>query len=113
MALARLADSQIRNNRIAATGSAGLFLTSACGNELIGNDLQGSAGGVGAVFDVPTGANIFVGNQNVVIDNGGGLDCDGDGVGDPNIITAPGRVLRGVPFSPPPGVATGSSSRLQ
>jgi len=68
---------------------------------------------VGAIFDETTGANVLVGNQNVVIDDGGSFDCNGDGVGDPNIITGPGSVRRGVPFHLPSGVAAGNSSRLR
>ncbi len=92
-----MTDDVFRNNQISGAGSAGIFLTSACRNQLFGNNLQGNAGDVGAVFDVPTGANIMVGNKNVVIDNGS-FDCDGDGIADPNTIGGPGKVKHGVAF---------------
>ncbi len=94
-----------RANRITGAGSAGLLLTSACGNQLVGNNLQGNAGNVGAIFDGPSGANVFVGSATVVIDDALPLDCDGDGVGDPNIIDGPGRTLRGAPFTAAPAGA--------
>jgi len=100
-----------RANRVTGVGTAGIFLTSACGNELVGNNVQNSAAAAGVIFDVPTGANIFVGDGGAVIDNGG-FDCSGDGVPDPNIIGGPGRVLREAPFTPPPNVAGGSAGRL-
>lgn len=99
-----MTDNVFRNNQISGAGSAGIFLTSACRNELFGNNLQGNADDLGAVFDVPTGANVMVGNKNVVIDNGD-FDCDGDGVADPNTITGPGRVKRGVAFGAPDDAA--------
>lgn len=98
-----------RNNRVSGADSGGVFVHSACRNQFIGNDLQGNAGNVGAIFDETTGANLLVGNSTVVIDNGGGFDCDGDGVGDPNIITGPGRVRRGVPLGTPPTGAEGTT----
>ena len=111
---ALMTNNVFRNNRITAAGSAGILAQLACTNQFVGNNLQGNAGNVGAIFDETTGANVLVGNQNVVIDNGGSLDCNGDGVSDPNIITGAGRVLRGVPFSPSSaGVAARSSSRLR
>jgi len=101
-----------RANRVTGVGAAGIFLTSACRNELVRNNVQNSAGDAGVIFDGPSGANIFVGNGGAVIDNGS-FDCSGDGVSDPNIIGGPGRVLRGAPFTPPPNAADGSSSRLR
>ena len=98
-------------NQVTGAGAAGIFLTSACNNTLLGNDVQGNAGNVGAIFDGPTGANVLVGNVTAVIDNGS-FDCDGDGVPDPNIITGPGRVLHG-PFSPAPSNAAGSTGKFQ
>ena len=102
-----------RNNQISGAGSAGILLTSACGNQLFGNNLNGNAGDVGLVFDVPTGANIMVGNNNVVIDNGN-FDCDGDGIADPNTVGGPGRVSHGVGFGlPPQDAGSSAGSRLR
>jgi len=98
-----------RANRVTGVGTAGIFLTSACGNELVGNNVQNSAGDAGVIFDGPTGANVLVGNGGAVIDNGS-FDCSGDGVPDPNIIGGPGRVLRGVPFTPPTNAVDGGGS---
>ena len=96
-----MTDDVFRNNQISGAGSAGIFLTSACRNQLFGNNLQGNADDVGTVFDVPTGANVMVGNSNVVIDNGN-FDCDADGIADPNTIGGPGRVKHGVAFGRSP-----------
>ncbi len=99
----------IRANRVTGAGAAGIFLTSACRNELVGNNVQNSSGDAGVIFDAATGANIFIGNGGAVIDNGS-FDCSGDGVPDPNIIGGPGRVLRGAPFTPPPNAGGGGSA---
>lgn len=94
-------------NVVTGSGVAGIFLRGACNNTFLGNNLQGNAGNVGAIFDPSTGANVFVGNQNVLIDQGGSFDCNGDGVPDPNIISGPGSVLHGQ-FSPAPEDFAGS-----
>ncbi|OLC76286.1 MAG: hypothetical protein AUH78_07030 [Gemmatimonadetes bacterium 13_1_40CM_4_69_8] len=99
-----MTDNVFSNNRVTGAGSAGLFARLACRNTFVGNSLQGNAGNLGLAFDVTTGANILVGNQNVVVDNGS-FDCDGDGVADPNIINGPGRVLRGPVVAPPASAA--------
>jgi len=93
------ASSVIRNNQFTGAGIAGGFLRGVCASLFIGNNLHGNAGNVGLIFDVPTGANTVVGNQNVVVDNGA-FDCDGDGIIDPNIITGRGAVLRGQTLGP-------------
>jgi len=103
----------VLGNRISGAGSAGIFLTSACRNQLAGNLLAGNAADVGLVFDAATGANAFAGNQSLVVDNGGALDCDGDGIGDPNIITGPGLARRGGHGPPPPDTTGTASSRLR
>src|SRR2546426_10652333 len=94
----------LSHNRATGAGSADLSGRPACRNTFVGNTLQGNAGNLGLAFDVTTGANILVGNQNVVVDNGS-FDCDGDGVADPNIINGPGRVLRGPVVAPPASAA--------
>lgn len=62
---------------------------------VVGNNLQGNAGEMVLVFDIATGANTYVGNNNVVVDNGA-FDCDGDGVNDPNVMAGPGVARRGM-----------------
>lgn len=100
-----------RNNQVTGAGSAGVFAQWACGNTFLGNSLEGNGRIPSAIFDATTGANVLVllGNKNFVIDNGGGFDCDGDGAGDPNIITGPGRVRRGVPLGTPPAGTEGTT----
>jgi len=101
----------IRANRVTNVGAAGIFLTSACRNEVVWNNVQNSGGNAGVIFDAPTGANVFVGNGGAVIDNGS-FDCSGDGAPDANIIGGPGSVLHGAPFTPPPNAADGGAGRL-
>lgn len=86
-------DSELRNNVLSQVGGTGLIFNVACRNVLVGNNLQG-AEGVGLVLDVETGANTYVGNQSVVVDNGA-FDCDGDGNPDPNVLTGQGTPLVG------------------
>ena len=85
----------IRNNHFSGGGSGGVFLSHACGNTFVGNNFNGNADDTGIIFEVDTGANTVVGNNNVVIDNGD-FDCDGDGNADPNVIGGAGAVLAGV-----------------
>jgi parallel beta-helix repeat protein len=103
----------IRGNRISGAGAGGIIVSSACWNTIVGNNLQGNADDIGIVFfGVETwdfveenlhhfgtqdgaGANTFVGNGNIVIDEAN-LDCDGDGEPDPNIITGASAVQHGV-----------------
>jgi len=103
------------NNQVSGAGSAAIFVQWACSNTFLGNNLEGNGRSPSAIFDATTGANVLVlvGAKNLVIDNGGGFDCDGDGVGDPNIIAGPGRVVRGVSVASPADAAVGSSGRLQ
>ncbi len=106
-------DNVVRNNRISGAGEAGIIVNAACRNTFVGNNLQGNADDIGIIFpgvttldfveeglyyfgtEDGTGANTFVGNGNIVIDDGD-LDCDGDGEPDPNIINGAGAVLHGV-----------------
>ena len=87
-------DNVFRNNRITASGIAGVFAFLACGNTFVGNNLQGNANNLGVLFAVNSGANTLVGNQNVVVD-AGAFDCDGDGSVDPNVITGHAAVVLG------------------
>lgn len=96
-----MADNAFRSNLVSGAGSAGIFVQLACRNTFVGNNLQGNAGNIGAFFNATTGANTLLGNDNVVIDNGGGFDCDGDGVGDRNMIAGPGLIGRGGRPGPP------------
>ena len=88
-------DNVFSNNRITASGEAGIFAHLACRNEFVGNNLQGSAGDVGAVFPDSSGANRLAGNGTIVVDDGA-FDCDGDGLNDPNVITGAGAVRHGL-----------------
>ncbi len=88
-----MTDDVFQNNQVTSEGFAGVFAIRACRNAFVWNTLQGTGGGIGIFFDATTGANVFVGNQTVIVDNGA-FDCNGDGVNDPNIIT--GTVLHGM-----------------
>ena len=106
-----MADNAFQSNLVSGAGSAGIFAQLACRNTFTGNNLQGNAGNIGALFHATTGANVFDGNQNVVIDNGS-FDCDGDGQPDRNVISGPGRVLH-VPQGPPRGDSTAVIRKLR
>ena len=88
-------DNVFSNNRITASGEAGIFAHLACRNAFAGNSLQGNAGDVGAIFPDSSGANTLVGNGTIVVDDGA-FDCDGDGLNDPNVITGAGAVRHGL-----------------
>lgn len=88
-------DNAFSNNRITASGEAGIFAHLACRNTFIGNNLQGNTGDVGIIFPDSSGANTYAGDRTVVVDNGA-FDCDGDGVNDPNIISGPGMARHGL-----------------
>ena len=88
-------DNVFTNNRITASGEAGIFAQLACRNTFIGNTLQGNAGNIGLVFPDSSGANVFAGNATIVVDNGA-FDCNGDGVNDPNVISGPGMARHGL-----------------
>ena len=107
--------NSFRNNQITGAGDAGVFVQWACSNTFLGNSIEGSGRSPSAIFAATTGANVLVliGAKNSVIDNGGGFDCNGDGVGDPNIIAGPGRVVRRVSVASPADAAVGSSGRLR
>jgi nitrous oxidase accessory protein NosD len=76
----------VRSNKMTSAGVAGILALNACSNVFVGNNLGGNADDTGIIFSSTTGANTYVGNGSVVIDNGN-FDCDGDGVPDPNVIT--------------------------
>jgi hypothetical protein len=108
-------NNAFRNNQVTGAGSAGIFAQWACNNTFLGNSLEGNGRIPSVVFDATTGANVLVliGAKNLVIDNGGGFDCNGDGVGDPNIIAGPGRVVRGASVTSAAGAEGASTSRLR
>lgn len=93
------ATNAVRSNMISGAGTAGLAVGiqfgRSCDNVFVGNNLNGNAEDVGAIFGELSGANVLVGNANVVIDNGD-FDCDGDGMADANLIDGSGAVLNGV-----------------
>jgi len=99
-------------NVVTGAGVAGMFLRSACRNTFLGNDLQRNAGGIGAIFDLETGANQLDGNHNIVIDNGS-FDCDGDGQPDRNLISGPGLVLHAPQGPPPPDSLAVSHTKVR
>jgi len=86
----------IRNNRVTEAGIAGLGVRLTCRSVFVGNNLSGNANDQGAVFFPATGANTFVGNGTIVFNNGD-LDCDGDGIPDPNVISGATRLEHGLP----------------
>jgi hypothetical protein len=104
-----------RNNYVTGAGDAGIFAQWACGNTFLGNSIEGNGRSPSVIFDATTGANVLflVGAKNLVIDNGGGFDCNGDGVGDPNIIAGPGRVVRGVALGSRADAGVETSGRLR
>lgn len=85
----------LKNNRFTDAGVAGAYVENACDNTFIGNVLNGND--VGLIFDLRTGANAYAGNGRIVQDDGD-LDCDGDGVVDPNLVTGAGGTLKGARF---------------
>jgi hypothetical protein len=110
-----MASNSFQNNQITGAGDAGIFVQWACSNTFLGNSIEGNGRTPSAIFAATTGANVLVliGAKNFVIDNGGGFDCNGDGVGDPNIIAGPGRVVRSASITSPAGAEGASTSRLR
>ena len=90
-----MTDNRVRTNRVSGSGTGGVLVHSGCRNTFVGNNLERNVGNLGAIFDETTGANTFIGNRNVVADEGN-FDCNGDGIADPNILTGPGRARTGV-----------------
>lgn len=82
-----------RGNRISA-GTAAIFARRACGNVIMGNLARRGSAPWTMIFDASTGANAFVGNGTAVLDNGD-MDCDGDGLVDPNQIAGAASVDSG------------------
>lgn len=74
----------VKNNVIAAWSSAGISIQSACRNVVAGNVAEGR-GPVDVLLTATTGANRVVASPRGVVDQGA-LDCDGDGIIDPNVI---------------------------
>lgn len=104
--------STFSSNVVTGAASGGVFARKACGNVFVGNNLQGNGSNIGLIFPDTSGANVVVGNLNVVVDNGA-FDCDGDGANDPNIITGAGAVIHGVNLGQAVSGAVVSSNRLQ
>jgi hypothetical protein len=92
-------DNTVRGNKMTGAGVAGILAVNACSNVFVGNNLGGNANDTGVLFSSTTGANTYIGNRIVVIDNGD-FDCDGDAVADPNVITGASAILRGVARGP-------------
>lgn len=107
-----MSDNLFLANRISGAGSAGIFFRNACRNTFAGNNLQGNPGNMGLIFDVTTGANVYLGNPNVVVDNGA-FDCDGDGDVDPNFVPGHVAVAHAVSLSRNVSDAVAPGSRLQ
>jgi parallel beta-helix repeat protein len=89
----------IENNRISGA-AIGIRINLACDNTFRGNNLSGNGSAMfpdlGALFEVDTGANTYLGNGHLIFDNGA-FDCDGDAVDDPNRITGHGSMGHGGP----------------
>jgi hypothetical protein len=75
-----LLNSLIRRNQIVGQPQVAIEVQFACYNAFEKNDL-GTDGVL--LFQTNTGANTYFRNTGTVVDNGA-LDCDGDGIPDPN-----------------------------
>jgi hypothetical protein len=111
----------IANNRIIGDGIIGVELFEACSNTFVGNNFKGED--VSAVLFQRieeesewgpsryiqqfggTGANTFVGSATIVEENpvpgvplagDGYFDCDGDGIGDPNVYMKGSKPVNGL-----------------
>jgi hypothetical protein len=82
--------NEFRSNTVRGAGTAGVYVEWACSNSFQANNLNQNADGLGLRFHQSTGANVYRGNKNVVLDFGN-RDCTGDGVVDPNILPNPGQ----------------------
>jgi hypothetical protein len=82
--------NEFRSNTVRGAGSAGVFVDQACSNSFQGNNLNENADGLGLRFQPSTGANVYRGNKNVVLDFGN-RDCNGDGIVDPNLLPNTGQ----------------------
>lgn len=114
-------DNLIANNRIIGQGIIGVELFEACANTFIGNNFKGEevsavlfqrveeSGSFGSLSYEQafggTGANTFAGSATIVEANptfpelplagNGYLDCNGDGIGEPNIYVKGSRPVGG------------------
>jgi hypothetical protein len=93
-----------RGNSVSGANFPGVRVLRACENVFIGNNLRGNNldgievpgfDDIGMWLGLSSGANIVLGNKNVVVDDGD-YDCDWDGNSDPNLIAGGGRILRGI-----------------
>ena len=80
-------------NRIGTSGEAGFLVASACSNTFAGNSFAKNATPYAAVFNANTGANVYAGNSQTVVDNGA-ADCNADGRIDANRINGTGKVVK-------------------
>lgn len=98
-------NSIIRANTIAGPQAIGINLTRACWNRVEANDISVASGMLRAKFEMNTGANVYIGNSALVVDEGN-FDCDGDADTDPNTIMASSTVS----LSPPNASASRASA---
>jgi parallel beta-helix repeat protein len=87
----------VRNNRITGAGAAGIFARQACGNVFLGNNLNGNANGLAAIFAPETGDNTLAGSSQEIVDDGS-FDCDGDGTVEPNRLSGSLRQGGGIGY---------------
>lgn len=98
-------NSIIRANTIGGPQAIGINLTRACWNRVEANDISVASGMLRAKFEMNTGANVYIGNSALVVDEGN-FDCDGDADTDPNTIMASSTVS----LSPPNASASRASA---
>jgi hypothetical protein len=78
-----------KQNAIANTGINAVFVNQTCGSVFLANKLA-THGVANVFFTATSGANVLLGEKTTSIDNGV-RDCDGDGLPDPNFLSAGGK----------------------
>jgi hypothetical protein len=110
-----------RGNRVNGAGFPGVRVLYACDNVFDGNNLKFNnldgieipgIDDIGMWLGPYSGANIVLGNKNVIVDDGD-YDCDGDFLSDPNIIAGSGRLMRGIDLADNATEATSSHGKLK